>query len=361
MANDEFRVHNIRPKGQKKPIGVQEYLEQLSKKFGGGGGGNGSDNGGGKKGGSSGAGGAIAIVVVLLLIAWGALSSFYTVDVSEEGVVTRFGQYNRTTASGFHFKIPFGIERVTKVESKRVLQEEFGFRTRDTSGRATTYEKEEFRHESHMLTGDLNVADVEWVLQYRISDPWKYLFKARDVRRTIRDVSMSIMRRVVGDRLVNDILTTGRVEIRDQAKLLTQEVLNSYDLGIAVESILLQGANPPAEVKPSFNEVNAAKQEQEQTINNAERDYNRVIPEARGKAEKQISDAGSYAIDIVNRAKGDAAKFKAVLTEYRKDPAITRTRLYLDAMEDIFTNVESFTVVDAKVKGVLPLFGKLEK
>jgi membrane protease subunit HflK len=208
-----------------------------------------------------------------------------------------------------------------------------------------------------MLTGDLNVADVEWILQFRIADPWKYLFHARDVQRNLRDVSLSIMRRVVGDRLVGDVLTTGRVEIADQAKLLTQEVLDQYDMGIKVEKIILQGVNPPEKVKPAFNEVNAAKQEQEQTINNAEREYNRVIPESRGKAAKLIADAEAYAIDTVNRAKGDASRFSEVLKSYKQAPQLTRQRLYIDALEEVFAKMERVTIVDSRIKGVLPIYG----
>jgi len=293
---------------------------------------------------------------LIALILWGLLTSFYTVDISEEGVVTRFGKYERTTSSGMHYKIPFGVESVTKVQSKRILQEEFGFRTKDVRGAATTYDKSRYTPESLMLTGDLNVADVEWILQFRISDPWKFLFHARDVDRNIRDVSMSIMRRVVGDRLVGDVLTTGRVEIADQAKLLTQEVLDQYDMGIKVEKIILQGVNPPEKVKPAFNEVNAAKQEQEQSINLAEREYNKVIPEARGQAERIVADAEGYAIDIVNRAAGNATQFEEVSKAYKKAPAITKKRLYLDTMEHVFSRIDKFTVVDSQLKGVLPIY-----
>ncbi|MCX6127075.1 MAG: FtsH protease activity modulator HflK, partial [Proteobacteria bacterium] len=224
------------------------------------------------------------------------------------------------------------------------------------TSRSSTYDKAQYTAESLMLSGDLNVADVEWILQYRISDPWKFLFHARDVQQNIRDISMSIMRRVVGDRLVGDVLTTGRIEISDQAKVLTQEVLDRYDMGIVVERIILQGVNPPEIVKPSFNEVNAAKQEQEKTINVAEREYNRIIPEARGSAERLIADAQGYGIDIVNRAKGNATQFEEVLKAYKLAPDITRRRLYLDTMEEIFSKAERFTVIGADVKGVLPVY-----
>jgi membrane protease subunit HflK len=207
-----------------------------------------------------------------------------------------------------------------------------------------------------MLTGDLNVADVKWIIQYRISDSWKFLFHARNVQKNIRDVSMSIMRRVVGDRLVGDVLTVGRIEIADEAKRLTQEVVDKYDMGITIVAVVLQDVTPPEAVKSAFNDVNAAKQEQEKAINVAEREYNNVIPEAKGKAEQLIADAEAYSLSRINQAKGDASRFSAMLTEYKKSPDVTRRRLYAEAMEDIFSNINSLVIVDSKVKGVLPLY-----
>ncbi|MBI3295091.1 MAG: FtsH protease activity modulator HflK [Deltaproteobacteria bacterium] len=300
---------------------------------------------------------AIAYGLIIFLAVIGILTSVYTVDVSEEGVVTRFQRYHTTSSPGLHFKFPFLIDRVTKVPSKVLLQEEFGFRsTGDQQGTRTEYTKSALGTESLMLTGDLNVADVEWIVQYRISDPWKFLFHARDVHKNIRDISMSIMRRVVGDRLVGEILTTGRIEIADEAKKLTQEVLDKYDMGIAVNAVVLQDVTPPETVKAAFNDVNAAKQEQEKAINVAEREYNNVIPEAKGKAEQVIADAGAFAISLVNRAKGDASNFNARLVEYRRAPEVTRKRLYLEAMEEIFSSMERLVIVDSKVRGVLPLY-----
>jgi modulator of FtsH protease HflK len=293
-----------------------------------------------------------------LFLAVGLLSSFYTVQPSEEAVITRFGKYLETTPPGLHFKLPLGIDQATKVKTKLVLQEEFGFRTVDASGReATTYRKDAFEKESLMLTGDLNVADVEWIVQYQIADPRKFLFQAQDPRQNIRDVSEAIMRRVVGDRIVNDVLTTGRVEIASDAQRLTQEVLDKYDLGIRIVTVKLQDVNPPDVVKPSFNEVNAAKQEQEKAINMAEEAYNKVIPEARGKAEETVSNAEGYASAAVNRARGDADKFLLTLKEYRNAPEITRRRIYLETMEELFSRFEKVTIVDDKVKGLLPIFG----
>lgn len=292
----------------------------------------------------------------LLILSIAAYTAFYTVQPSEEAVVTRFGRYERTTPPGLHFLAPFGIEVATKVKTKLVLQEEFGFRSKNTDRIVTDYSKEDFEKESLMLTGDLNVADVEWIVQYQISDPKKFLFAAQDPRRNIRDVSEAIMRRVVGDRTVNEVLTTGRVEIADEAQKITQEVLDKYDIGIRVITVKLQDVNPPDMVKPSFNEVNAAKQEQEKAINMAEEAYNKIIPEARGKADETISEAEGYASAVVNRAKGDSERFLMTLKEYRQAPEVTRTRIYLETMETLFQRFKNMTIVDDKVKGLLPIF-----
>ncbi len=214
-----------------------------------------------------------------------------------------------------------------------------------------------------MLTGDLNVADVEWIVQYQISDPKKFLFAAQNPQQNIRDVSEAVMRRVVGDRTVNEVLTTGRVEIAGEAQKIMQELLDKYDIGIRVVTVKLQDVNPPDSVKPSFNEVNAAKQEQEKAINQAEEAYNKVIPEARGKAEETISQAEGYASAIVNRAKGDSDRFLATLKAYRTAPEVTKKRIYIETMQKLFSSFDDLTVVDDKVQGLLPVFdqSKLRK
>ena len=297
----------------------------------------------------------IAIFIVLI----GIKSVFYTVEPDEEAVVIRFGKYIGTYPPGLHFKLPFGIDKNINVKTKRVLQEEFGFRTMNVQSRRTEYSGNVYGNESLMLTGDLNVADVEWVVQYQIADPFKYLFQTKAPIRNIRDVSESIMRRVVGDRLVTEVLTTGRVEIASKAKELMQNVLNRYDMGVKIVTVELQDVNPPDLVKPSFNEVNEAKQEQEKVINQAEEAYNKVIPEAKGKAEKMVSEAEGYANALINHAQGDAEKFKAIVKEYNRAPSVTKKRIYLETLEEIFNNMENVIVIDPKVKGVIPIFGKM--
>jgi len=337
---DKGRYRPVRGGGGFNP---DQFIEEVKRFFQGG-------------GQPPGMGRFLAMLVVGIFAVVALFTSFYTVDVSYEGVVTRFGRYYTTAQPGLHFKLPFFIDKVYKVPSKVRLQEEFGFRTAGRFNDRTRYKKDAFIQESLMLTGDLNVADVEWIVQYHIGDPWKFLFHARDVRRTIRDVSMSIMRRVVGDRLVGEVLTTARVEIADQAKQIMQEVLDKYDIGIRIEAVMLQDVNPPESVKPAFNDVNAAKQEQEQAINNAEQQYNKVIPEARGKAQQVIAEAEAYGVDRVNRALGDASNFTQVLVEYRKAPSVTRKRLYLESMEQVFGDVENLIIVDSQIQGLLPLY-----
>ncbi len=296
--------------------------------------------------------------IIGFIILVGVRGSFYTVEPDEEAVVIRLGQHLGNSQPGLHFKIPFGVDEVIKVKTKIVHQAEFGFRTKSTTNKRTTYSSQNFDSESLMLTGDLNVAEVQWVVQYQISDPFKFIFKTSDPVTNVRDVSESIMRRVVGDKLVTEVLTTGRIEIAVSAKALMQEVLDKYDMGVSIKSIKLQDVNPPREVQASFNDVNAAKQEQEKALNQAEQAYNKVIPEARGKADKLIQEAQGYASAIVNRAHGDAERFTAIVNEYRKAPAITKKRIYLETMEQIFGNMKNITVVDDKIKGLLPIFSK---
>ncbi|MDD0854475.1 FtsH protease activity modulator HflK [Halobacteriovorax sp. GB3] len=295
-------------------------------------------------------------VLILLVLGIGSMTTFYTVEPDEEAVVIRLGEFHNTNPPGLHFKVPFGIDRVIKVKTKRVLQAEFGFRTSTTRGRRSAYSEKSYKSESLMLTGDLNVADVEWAVQFQISDPFKFLFQTSEPERNIRDVSESIMRRVVGDRSVSEVLTTGKIEVETSAKDLMQEVLDHYDMGVKIVSVKLQDVNPPNVVKASFNEVNEAKQEQEKVINQAEGEYNKIIPEARGKAQKMISEAEGYKEELVNRSLGDAEKFVAILKEYKKAPSITKKRLYLETMESIYSRLENVTIVDPSIKGLLPVF-----
>ncbi len=295
---------------------------------------------------------AIAVVIAVAAL----VGSYYQVEPDEVGLVTRFGRFVRTTNPGPHTKIPFGIEQVQKVPVQRQLKQEFGFRTVNADVDSTYHKDEKTAAESLMLTGDLNVATVEWIVQYKISDPYKYLFKLRDVEPTFRLMAEASMRTVVGDHSVTELLTVGREAIAAKAKELLSELCRRYDNGISVQQLVLQDVDPPESVKPSFNEVNQAIQERERAINEAWAEYNQEIPRARGLAQQKIEASEGYAVDRVNRAKGDAERFVALQAEYRKAPEVTRTRLYLETLTAVLPAAGKKLIFDEKAKGILPLF-----
>lgn len=295
--------------------------------------------------------GPVLLAIVLLAL---LLSSIFTVDPEEVGVVLRFGRFVRTAEPGLNFKLPLGMETVTKVPVERQLKEEFGFRTLEPAVR-TRYSQEDLASESLMLTGDLNIADVEWVVQYRIVDPYKYLFRVRGVGDTLRAMSEAVMRQAVGDRTVNEVLTVGRQEVASLVEQGLQELCDQYETGLKVEQVVLQNVTPPEPVRDSFNDVNRAQQERSKKINDAQSAYNERIPRAKGEAQQQIEQAEGYALDRVNRSQGDAARFTALYDEYRKAPEVTRKRLYLETLGDILPKSGRKIVVDDQVRGLLPL------
>ena len=300
------------------------------------------------RGAATAAGGLLAAVVV----AFGAL---YQVQPEEVGVVLRFGRYVRATDPGLRAKIPFA-ETVLKVPVQRQLKQEFGFRTIEP-GIRTEYASfdRDATDESMMLTGDLNVAVVEWIVQYRVADPYLYLFKVRNLEDTFRAMNEAIMREVVGDRTVTEVLTVGRQEIESRVEERLQNLANQYEMGITIDQVVLQDVNPPDPVKPSWDEVNQAQQQRDRMINEARAEYNRVIPRARGEAEQTVLQAEGYALDRVNRAQGEAARFEAVQAAYRQAPEVTRRRLYLETMQRILPRVGRKLYVDEDATGVLPL------
>jgi len=301
-----------------------------------------------------GSGGVLRVVALVALVAVVLFTSIFTVDPEEVGVVLRFGEFVRYADPGLNYKLPLGVETVVKVPVERQLKEEFGFRTTRADVR-TQYASEEFDDESLMLSGDLNIADVEWVVQYRVVDPYKYLFRVRGVRDTFRAMTEAVVREVVGDRTVNEVLTVGRTEVATLVEQQLQELADVYETGIKVEQVVLQNVNPPETVKPSFNEVNQAEQEKAEKINDAQRQYNDRIPRARGQAEQTISQAEGYALERVNRAEGEAARFNALFTAYQRAPEVTRRRLYLETMGDILPKAGRKIVVDEDVGGLVPL------
>ena len=300
-------------------------------------------------------GGAIVYLPVLVIVLWAVFSSFYTVQPEQQAVVKRFGAVVNITDPGLHFKLPFGIDRVQRVASARVLKQEFGFRSVGEVNNRTSYSESDFTSESLMLTGDLNVIDVEWVVQYRIQDPIKYLYQLRQPDLTLRDISESVMRRVVGNRLGSEVLTVGRVEIAQGARDEIQGIMDLYDSGIHVITVELQDVVPPKAVRPAFNEVNEARQERERMINEATKRANQQIPRAEGEAQRLISEAEGYATARVNRAFGETARFRAMLVEYKTVPEVTRTRLYLETMAEILPNIGQVLMVQEDQVGPLPL------
>ena len=303
-------------------------------------------------GGLGGLGGWI-IALVAIIIYLGS-SSFYTVGVDEVGVVQRFGRYVRTAGPGLHLKLPRGIEKATKVKVRFVYKEEFGFRTLKAGVRTQYTPGRAYKEESIMLTGDLNVAVVPWIAQYRVKDPYKYLFKVHNVRSTLRDLSESTMRLVVGDRSINEVISK-REEIALEARALLQKELDEADTGIYVVTIEMKKTNVPEPVQPSFNEVNQAVQEKERMIYQAREAYNKAIPAAMGNAEKTVKTAEGYALDRINRAKGDSSRFKAQYKEYAKAKDVTRRRIYLEVLNDLFPRLGKKFIIDADQKSVIPL------
>ena len=292
------------------------------------------------------------MVAVALLGAW---TAFYTVPSDSVAVVQRFGRYQKDVSPGLRFKLPLGIDRATIVPVKRQLKQEFGFAT---PGARDPYQPSQARNgqqETQMVTGDLNAALVEWVVQYRVSEPAKFLFEVRAPSETLRHVSESVMREVVGDRTVDEVITIGRQEIETEALAKMQTLTTKYAMGMSIDQVQLKNINPPKPVQDSFNEVNQAQQEKEKLINEARRDYNKVIPLAEGEKDQRIREADGYRLKRINEAEGDVARFSALLAEYTKAPEVTRRRIYLETLQEVLPSVQSKIVVDEETRGVLPL------
>lgn len=289
---------------------------------------------------------AIAIIATI--------TCFYTIQPEEEGVVLRFGRYLKTTKSGLNFKLPLGIDRVTKVPVKRQLKQEFGYGTPGGTNRSQI--RDDFDAVKTMVTGDTNAALVEWVIQYRITEPRQYLFNVRNPNETLRYSSESVMREVVGDRTVDEVLTVGRQEIESEALAKLQTLVTKFELGVTIDQVQLQNVNPPREVQASFNEVNEAEQQQKESVNVANGEYNKVVPRSRGEADQKISEAEGYAMQRTNEALGDAARFNALFTEYQKAPEVTRQRLYLETMSRVIPRLGKKIIMDEGGQQLLPLF-----
>ena len=293
------------------------------------------------------------VLAVIAVVGLGAWTAYYTVPSDSVAVVQRFGKYLKVVPPGLHFKLPLGVDVATIVPVKRQLKQEFGFAT---SGATDPYQiSRDGKRETQMVTGDLNAVLVEWVVQYRISDPVKFLFDVREPRGTLRDVSESVMREVVGDRTVDEVITIGRQEIETEALAKMQALSTKYAMGISIDQVQLKNINPPEPVQVSFNEVNQAQQEKEKLINEARRDYNKVFPLAEGEKDQRIREADGYRLKRINEAEGDVARFGALLAEYIKAPEVTRRRIYIETLQDVMPGLRSKIIVDEQTRGILPL------
>jgi membrane protease subunit HflK len=294
--------------------------------------------------------GVLGFLFVLIML----FTSFYIVDQKEQGVVLRFGRFIRLTEPGLHAKFPFGIEKKYTVPTQMVLKQEFGFRT-ERAGVTTIYSELDYPNESIMLTGDLNIVDVEWIIQYRIDDPFNWLFKVENQTKTIRDISQSVINLLVGDRAILDVIGAERASIETQGQDMMNELFDSYDLGIRVTTVKLQNIVPPAgSVQAAFEDVNKAIQDRSRLINEGKQAYNESIPRAKGEAEQLIQQAEGYAVERTNRAEGDVARFLNVLEEYTRNPNVTRTRLYLEMFEYVFAEEEDTDLIDKNLRNFIP-------
>ncbi|MFO8052749.1 MAG: FtsH protease activity modulator HflK [Candidatus Omnitrophota bacterium] len=290
--------------------------------------------------------GAILLIILISNI-------LYSIQPSEVGVVLRFGKFVRITQPGLHTKIPF-IESVTPIKTKYVYKQEFGYRTAQ-AGVRTRYSQRSYNDESIMLTGDLNVLDLEWIVQFRVKDPYKVLYNIRSPERTLRDISEAVMRQVVGDYTFTEVLTLKRIEVNNKVQKMLQEILGNYGAGIHIVTVKLQDVNPPDPVKPAFNEVNEAKQQRETLINQAWKRYNQKIPQAKGKAKQKIQEAEGYGLEAVNNAQGEAERFLLLYKEYAQAKNVTKKRIYLDYLDDILQKTGKKYIVDPEEKGILPM------
>lgn len=292
-------------------------------------------------------------ILLILAAVVGLWTAYYTIPAESEGVVLRFGEYIRKVPPGLHFKLPFGIDEVMAVPTQRQMKLEFGFATPGHTNLDQAGSDPE--KERSMVTGDLNSALVEWIVQYRITEPEDYLFEVRDPAQTLRDVSESVMREVVGDRTVDEIITIGREDIEVTVLNRIRELAKHYRLGLSINQVQLKNVNPPEPVQSSFNEVNRAQQDRENVINLANGEYNKAVPRARGEADQQIRAAEGYRFKRINEAEGDVAAFSAVLEQYVKAPEVTRTRIYLETLGDVLPQAKQQIIVDDTVQQILPM------
>ncbi len=296
----------------------------------------------------------LLMIVAAVAVVIGGSSSMYKVDTEETGVVLRFGKFSKFSNPGLQFKIPFGVDQVYLVPTGRVLKEEFGYRT-VTPGIRTTFNKRGLEEESLTLTGDLNVSDVEWIVQFQVADPFKYIFKIKDPIGTIRDIAEAMVRKTIGDADVTQVLTTDRAALADKIQQSLQATLKQYDIGVRIVTVKFQDVNPPEAVKDAFNEVNEAEQQKESLIFQAREQYNREVPKARGEAKRRLQEAQGYAVERINKARGETNRFIALLAEYKKAPTVTRRRIQIETLEQVLPDLDEIYIMDQNTNGLLPL------
>ncbi len=277
----------------------------------------------------------------------------YEVDTEETGVVLRFGTFASYSEPGLHFKLPFGIDQVYLVPTGRVLKEEFGYRTVNPGVRST-FSNRGLEEESLTLTGDLNVSDVEWIVQFQVADPFKYIFRIKEPVGTIRDISEAMVRKAIGNADVTQVLTTERAALASAIEQDLQATLNQYDIGVRIVTVKFQDVNPPDAVKDAFNEVNESEQQKESLIFQATEQFNREVPRARGEAKRALQEAEGYKVERINKARGETNRFLALLTEYRKAPEVTRRRIHIETMEQVLPKLDETYIMDDQNGGLLP-------
>ena len=298
----------------------------------------------------------VVVVIIVALILASVASGFFVVDQTEQAVVLRLGRYDRTVGPGLQLRLPFGIETSHNVPTQLVQTLTFGYRATDSTGTGLTG-AQSYDDESVMLTGDLNIVDVEWIVQYRINDARKWLFNVEDKETTIRDISQSVMNALVGDLPILSVMTDLRTQIEIDAQERMQAIFDGYDFGIEVVTVKLQNIVPPeGAVQDAFEDVNKAIQDMNKSINEGKEYYNTAIPEAQGEANRIVLQAEGYAAQRVNQAIGDVAAFDAMKASYEQAPEVTRTRLYLETMTDILAPENGqVTLADSSLENFLPV------
>ena len=300
-------------------------------------------------GGGASSGRTVTLLVLVFGLIWAA-TGFYRVNPQQQGVVLRFGEWVRTSPPGLHYHLPFPIESVLTPEVTSDNRIEIGFR--DVSGNSSS--RRDIADESQMITGDENIVDIDFVVFWRIADAGQYLFNLAEPDQTIKVTAEAVMREIIGRTAIQTALTEGRQDIQVQARQQLQDLLNEYGAGVRVRDVQLLAVDPPADVIDAFNEVQRARQDRDRLKNEAEAFSNDIVPRARGEAAKLVSEAEAYQAEVVNRASGDASRFDQIFQAYLKDKAVTKERIYIETVEEIFSNVDKIIIDSEAGSGVVP-------